>query len=260
MKISPSRGKGEPDGSASPGGTSSPDEQTARRFERLLQRPAEGQRSANHGGSAQKQVVPASYPAKVRQTGESFPTGEAVAARASGQSRKDEWRHGQDIPDDKRRDGRDDGEQARALPGDRILAAMGGSEPEPVQKARGSGWELGDLAQKLAGRILVAAEAGDSTSREVRIRLKDSVLPGTEIVLRRKRGGVEIRFQASDTDALRLLNTHLDDLRQALDARLGDRMPVSLSVSTTDAGEGRPEDGRSRNRREFDEEWDSDDT
>jgi len=259
MKISPSRGKGEPDGSASPGGSSSPDEQTARHFERLLHKPAEEQRSAHHGGSARKQTVPAPSPGKVRQSGASLSDGESVAGRISGRSREDEWHHGQESADDRRRDGRDDGEQGRALPGDRILAAMGRSEPEPVQKVRDSGWELGDLAQKLAGRILVAAEAGDSASREVRIRLKDSVLPGTEIVLRRKRGGVEIRFQASDTDTLRLLNTHLDDLRQALDARMGDRMPVSLSVSTTDAGEGRPEDGRSRNRREFDEEWDSDD-
>ncbi len=258
MKVSPSRGKGETEGSASPGGTSSPDDQTAKRFERLLQRPAEGQRPVNHGGSAQKQAVPAPYPAKIRQSGESLPAAGTIAGRAPGQSRKDEWRHGQDIPDDKRRDGRDDGEQARALPGDRILAAMGGSEPEPAQKARHSGWDLGDLAQRLAGRILVAAGAGDSGSREVRIRLKDSVLPGTEIVLRRKRGGVEIRFQASDTDALRVLHTHLEDLRQALDTRLGDRVPVSLLVSTTDAGEGKPEDGHSRNRRKFDEEWDSD--
>ncbi len=142
-------------------------------------------------------------------------------------------------------------------PGERILATLGGSVEEPVRSDALSAQRLGELAQRLAERILVAP--GDGTrSREVRIKLKDSILPGTEIVLERKQGGVEIRFHVGDPGALPTLDAQLDGLRQMLETRLGDRLSVSITIRETGADDSMPNDGRSRNRRQYQE--DSDET
>jgi hypothetical protein len=129
----------------------------------------------------------------------------------------------------------------------------------------------GELLSRLADRILVSA-ADASGPREVRVSLREDVLPGTEIRIRRQPdGNVSVRFVTSDIRSEQLLGANqLTELRDVLARNL----QVEVRVTTVRAdgamiadsgmseepdgfgpsdgsGEGRggqPHDGRSRQR------------
>jgi len=267
MKVPPPTGR-EHDETVSPSKPSSPDERSTRRFKRLLKEWPEDQQQPDPNASAgdpgqgrdRTEDHPGSRLPSETSPPKPFP-GEVSSNRSLSQSGKEERHRQRDEHTRKRGDHRvhpENTEQVRYQPGERILAGLTGSLSEPDQSGDGSVSAMGELARRLADQILVTAPA-TFQSREVRIQLKDSVLHGTEILLHKKQGGVEIQFLASDPEVLKMLNAHLDDLQQALGTRLGDRLPVSIVVITPDAGAGTSDDGRSRNRRQFNEERDPDD-
>lgn len=108
-----------------------------------------------------------------------------------------------------------------------------------------AGTDLQGIAAAVAERILVSDGARPG-EQEVRIQLKDNVLPGTEVRLRHEGGRLVVEFVCSNADSVRFLDGQRDGLAGLLNGRLKADVEVRVTASDgTDAG-GHPHDGRSR--------------
>ncbi|CAM2065487.1 hypothetical protein SCOR_08905 [Sulfidibacter corallicola] len=119
---------------------------------------------------------------------------------------------------------------------------------------------IAEVADKIVDRILVSDKSlsGDG---EVRLMLKDSVLPGTEVRILRHAGALQIQMVTQSTDAYRLLAEKQDNLQAFLTERLNDRevrVELNFKDQGADSGANRQgdqhSDGRSRHRRDLIEE------
>jgi type III secretion system needle length determinant len=139
-----------------------------------------------------------------------------------------------------------EGAEAPLFSGDALLRALGGSF-SPVDAAGAETVADGApqpqvLAKELAERILVSAAPSDGRS-EVRISLKDSVLPDTEITIRWEGDSLIVRLSSGDPSSLRALRATQDDLLERL-AVLGRDARVELLDSGASGGDD--SDRRSR--------------
>ncbi|CAM2005077.1 type III secretion HpaP family protein [Acanthopleuribacter pedis] len=110
---------------------------------------------------------------------------------------------------------------------------------------------VSDIADKIVDRILVS-DAASMGKDEVRLILKNSVLPETEVRITREGGNLEIQLVTKDTDAYRLLNDRTDNLQHFLKEKLKDNdINVRLQFAEgSERGENqRDQDGRSRQQR-----------
>lgn len=73
-------------------------------------------------------------------------------------------------------------------------------------------------------------------NKEIRLKLKDSVLPGTEIIFSRDASGLTIRFSTNSQQAQQLLEQNLEKIQKALQGRLS-RESVSVKVDFKKASE-----------------------
>jgi len=139
---------------------------------------------------------------------------------------------------------------------DAILRAFAPSGPEPAvqgaEAAQGN-VSVSDISREIADRILVS-DPELSGRQEVRIMLKESVLPGTEIRIRKEGDSVQIQLVTTSNDTFILLSDRKDQLQGHLHSRLGERVSVGLEFNETGAGQG---DGRSRQRRNMYDEMES---
>lgn len=102
------------------------------------------------------------------------------------------------------------------------------------------------LATQIADRILVS-EPGMSGADEVRILLKDSVLPQTEVRFSRDGGTLQVEFVTQSDASFDLLQGH----QNALQDRLARKTDQSIKVAVTQSGQQDASgDGRSRQRQE----------
>lgn len=147
--------------------------------------------------------------------------------------------------------------------GDRILQGLFGSplqstDPFPLDSTTApvvNHDRIEQLADRLAERILVS-DRTHTTDSEVRIQLRESVLPGTEITLRHDQGQLVVTFNVAQADTAGLLAPQTDDLQRALTNKLNESVRIEVNVSSQDSGgQGSPGDGRSRNRRDPRDEW-----
>lgn len=147
--------------------------------------------------------------------------------------------------------------------GDHILQSLHRQPPATPQESAAPAANLiaeriDQLADRLAQRILVSARTQTRDS-EVRIQLRETILHGAEITLRRDGGQLEIRFNVADASAFHQILPYADDLQRALTTRLDIPLRVDVQVSSPDsAGHGQPGDGRSRHRHDPREAWDTD--
>jgi type III secretion system needle length determinant len=138
-------------------------------------------------------------------------------------------------------------------PGELMLRGLQGmSEGAKVEgpaalAARGT---IDNLAGEIADRVLVAKD-GIAGGSEVRIQLKDSVLPDTEIRIAQVEGRLEIQLVAGSATALDALRGQDALLQNRLQDKLGQEVVVVLSSGGAEAGQG---DGRSRQQRDIIEE------
>jgi type III secretion system needle length determinant len=135
--------------------------------------------------------------------------------------------------------------------GERILSGMrpaGEGAPQAMEtQGVDRGAQLSELAGKIANRILVSTP-NSAGGQEVRITLNENILPGTEIVIKRDAGQVQIQFMVSNADSQQFLNDQRGNLQQLLHNKLGDG--VQVEVRTQQSGQGGDSgDGRSRNQR-----------
>ncbi len=105
--------------------------------------------------------------------------------------------------------------------------------------------EIDAALTKLADQIQVSAKDAVNGA-EVRISLKDSVLPGTEIRIQRQGGELTVTMNTSSAEAGNFLAQHEANLQKMLAERFSnDKVQVNINMS---GGDNQDTDGRSRNQ------------
>ncbi|MDR2892623.1 MAG: hypothetical protein LBV80_06015 [Deltaproteobacteria bacterium] len=141
----------------------------------------------------------------------------------------------------------DKGQETIFLTGDAVLANMGGTKeipsPGTVAGADTASRIDADITAKLVDRILVSAP--DATGgAEVRISLREDILPGTEIRIQRQAdGGISVQFVTGDIRGEQMLGARqIGDLQNVLAGSLGVEVRVSTvrpdGSMSADAGAG----------------------
>lgn len=105
--------------------------------------------------------------------------------------------------------------------------------------------QVSSLMSEMADRVLVTDPLhGQNT--EVRIKIAENIMPGTEVRVWREDGGqLRVEFDTTNAYWARVLNDSTTQLSQRLNERLN--LPEGAQVTVQHDG-GQPQDGRSRNR------------
>lgn len=119
------------------------------------------------------------------------------------------------------------------------VAAPGNASPNHAP-------DLGRIAEAVVQRLLVS-EGMAPGDQEVRIQLKESVLPGTEIRIRTEGGRLVVEFVCTNADSVRFLDTQREPLAAHLDGRLKTHAEVLVTPARDGEFDDR-QDGRSRQR------------
>lgn len=104
---------------------------------------------------------------------------------------------------------------------------------------------INELSDKIADRILIAQPDANGDA-EIRIQIKQDIMPDTEVRITKTGEGIKIDFISMSDDSLRLLNQHVDALSQNLNVRFDGK--VVVQVNSGDFSQGN-NDGRSRQQR-----------
>lgn len=113
--------------------------------------------------------------------------------------------------------------------------------------------EVNEVINKLVDKIHVSAK--DSINgAEVRITMKENILPGTEIRIQRMGGELTVTMNTTSTDTHNFLAVNESSLQKSLNERFGDKVQVNINLS----GGDQPGDGRSREQYEGEQEQDDD--
>ncbi len=110
---------------------------------------------------------------------------------------------------------------------------------------------LSEIAREVAESILVS-DASLNKNQEVRIQLKESVLPGTEIHISWEGEQIRIELVSTSPDSFRQLENMQNDLGHYLQQKLEDK--VEIHVQFNDTSSGGDNEGRSRQQRNLYEE------
>lgn len=109
---------------------------------------------------------------------------------------------------------------------------------------------INEIAEKIADRILISTQNPDG-SNEIRIQVKQDILPDTEIQITKTGDQININFITSSNESMDLLNTHTETLFQNLNNRLDEKVTIQINSSESS---GQDSDGRSRQQRNLYEE------
>jgi len=127
------------------------------------------------------------------------------------------------------------GQPAQGGPAEAVAAAPAAGRPEP---------DLEELVRGLVGEILVSPA---DRPGEVRLKVNENLLPGTEIILARAPDGLlTVSLLSGRADSFQTLVAAQGALREALAAQEGDGVRVSVSRAGAGAGEDGSADRRSR--------------
>ncbi|MCA8999426.1 MAG: hypothetical protein KDA80_20695 [Planctomycetaceae bacterium] len=150
-------------------------------------------------------------------------------------------------------DSKTDAQNFSIHPGDAILHQLTGVTLSDEPSSTG---QIADIVQEVTDRILVTDPKLSSTPSEVRIQLRDSVLPNTEVRLSHVDGVLRVQLCCQPGD----VGDWLTSQELIMNNQLAEKLPqyeVSVTVVTESSGEGNP-DGRSRQRRNLNEDRDVD--
>ena len=123
--------------------------------------------------------------------------------------------------------------------------------PPTVDAPPAAGFD--NVVQQICDKILVS-DPGSGT-REVRIMLKDSVLPGTEIRLVQEAGKLQVQFVTDNADSASKLAQHQATLQTLLNEKLSNHEVVVEVAMDSQSGQDMGGDGRSRQQRDAREEY-----
>jgi type III secretion system needle length determinant len=153
--------------------------------------------------------------------------------------------------------------EGEAAPGDALLQSLFGI-PAPLQKQEASPLlspltpqpapesKLADIAAQVAERVLVSDPAA-GTDSEVRIIIKESILPQTEIRITRAAGELQIRIVTESQEVSNQLTPQQGALQSLLQERLP-RETVRVEVDFGGAAEDESERGTRNPRHVWEEE------
>lgn len=99
--------------------------------------------------------------------------------------------------------------------------------------------EINETISKLVDKISVSAKDAVNGS-EIRMTLKDNILPGTEIRIQRAGGELTVTMNTTSADSHNFLAQHEASLLKSLNDRFGEKVQVNINMS------GEQNDGRSR--------------
>jgi len=134
--------------------------------------------------------------------------------------------------------------------GNAILQSLGhqsstAATPSPIPTLAAERVEhVSALIAQMADRVLVT-DPVNGQNPEVRIKLADNVMPGTEVRVWREDGQLRVSFDTASPHWARVLNEASPLLAQRLNERLPNEGFAQVTVQQQG---GQPEDGRSRNR------------
>ena len=164
----------------------------------------------------------------------------------------DEQRRMQHALRDSRRGSEDHADpDGRASSGESILhglysasnpAGMGGTlQANPVNDPNTNLAALSEIAEQ----VLVSSP--ESSQREIRIQVKSSLIPETDIRLSRHDGVLSVHLVTTSDQSAHFLTMHREGLQQQLENRLGETVLVEVKGEhPSDSG-----DGRSRQQRDL---------
>ena len=105
--------------------------------------------------------------------------------------------------------------------------------------------EVNAILQKMADQIHVSAK-NSVNGAEIRLTLKDNILPGTEIRIIRAEGTLTVVMNTSSAEAGNFLAQHEASLQKTLAEKFaGEKIQVNINMS---GGDNQDTDGRSRNQ------------
>ena len=144
--------------------------------------------------------------------------------------------------------------------GDAILQSLQKGEAPvktegPAQAQMPDSNNLEGIVQEVADRILVSDPS--TGNREVRITLKDSILPGTEVRMSQVNGKLQVQFVTDSSRSMETLAQNQAALQERLNDKLG-KQDVVVNVAMESANQGDAQDGRSRQQRDVAEEAEED--
>ncbi|MGI9276199.1 MAG: type III secretion HpaP family protein [Endozoicomonas sp.] len=103
--------------------------------------------------------------------------------------------------------------------------------------------EINEVINKLVDKIHVSAKDAINGA-EVRLSMKDAILPGTEIRIQRMGGELTVTMNTTSAESHNFLAQHEASLMKSLSDRFGnDKVQVNINMS---GGGGEQSDGRSR--------------
>jgi type III secretion system needle length determinant len=139
-----------------------------------------------------------------------------------------------------------DGGQSDSLAGS-ILQSMQSQGAEASMEARpvDGSFSISDVTRAIADKLLVS-ESSLSGKEEIRIVLKETVLPATEVRISKEGGRLGVELITASEDAFRMLSSEKINLEQRLMDRLNDSVSVQVRFNETDQGDNQ---GRSRQQR-----------
>jgi type III secretion system needle length determinant len=128
---------------------------------------------------------------------------------------------------------------------DERLGATVKSPAQTAQTAPVDAPRTEEMVERLVAQILVSDPSGDQTNREVRLMVRDSLLPDTEIRLARGADGLlRVTLATDRSDAFQTLVAAQTELKAALDAR--EKQEVRLIVTDRSGAEDGERDRRSQ--------------
>lgn len=115
--------------------------------------------------------------------------------------------------------------------------------------------EINEVINKLVDKIMVSSKDAIEGA-EVRITLKDNILPGTEIRIQRIAGELQVTMNTSSADSHNFLVANEASLMKNLE-KLGEKVQVNINMS---GGGGEQSDGRSQQEYVGEEEQEDNDS
>ena len=135
-------------------------------------------------------------------------------------------------------------------PGDAILQSLAKGDPMASRveatSQTSNAETLEGIVQQVADKMLVSDASG---GREVRIFLKNSVLPGTEVRITQNAGKMQVQFVTDSNKSQDILAQNQAALQQRLSEKLSTH-DVVVSVEMESQGHGDQPQGESRGKQE----------
>ena len=109
--------------------------------------------------------------------------------------------------------------------------------------------DLGKIVGEIANRILVSSPSDNPAGmQEIRIQLKDSVLPNTEVRIYRHAGSLQVEFLTGSKDSQMFIEQRQPDIQKVLGERLSNE---TVNVSVQDSQQTRGGQGEGRSRQQY---------